>query len=509
MAGRGRPPSAKTLVDRQLGRNTGIVIPAGDPYIIPNHSGDHDAGRILKTPTEDTNIANKKYVDDEIDGKIADGTAQGQMSFWDATLNKWVVTKTSERFWDDVNKRSGFGTNTPGYDLEVDGDGKFSGGLYSFGTSSPTANKTVSIGASAHDHALHVTKGLSTTGASAQYATRLATSANISETSIQQLRSLNLEFYKYGVGQLSGDVFGGKIYLSNQSASTCSKIKGFAIGIQATDASSIITNATNLIIEDRSGGAGTITNNYGVEVGNLSYGTNSRGLYLKNQATAGATHYAIYSEGGKSYHEGDVGIGSTSPQGKLHVGDQATNYMKVASDGQIGLVGTARVKDCVWIDAASIRAPLTKSATYVAHGLNGAWSFADAVEANQETINAATKIPSNIDRSVAPSFKIAWSADGVSPGNCKWQFEYVWRALNEDTTAVAQETLTVVSTASATSNGLVVAEITGIDLPSSSDECLYFRITRLSADAQDTIADTTELLCICLEFTADKLGTAL
>ena len=37
---RGRPPSAKTLVDRQLGRNVKHpVLPAGDDFIVPNYSG--------------------------------------------------------------------------------------------------------------------------------------------------------------------------------------------------------------------------------------------------------------------------------------------------------------------------------------------------------------------------------------------------------------------------------------------------------------------------------------
>ncbi len=37
---RGRPPSAKTLVDRQLGRNIKHpILPAGDSYLIPNLSG--------------------------------------------------------------------------------------------------------------------------------------------------------------------------------------------------------------------------------------------------------------------------------------------------------------------------------------------------------------------------------------------------------------------------------------------------------------------------------------
>ena len=70
---RGRPPSDKTLVDRQLGRNIKHpILPAGDSYIVPNHSGDHSAGT-TGTPVSDLEIANKKYVDDnaslwEVDG---------------------------------------------------------------------------------------------------------------------------------------------------------------------------------------------------------------------------------------------------------------------------------------------------------------------------------------------------------------------------------------------------------------------------------------------------------
>lgn len=47
------------------------------------------------------------------------GTAQGQMIFWDATLEKWVKTETSELFWDDVNKRVGINTSTPTSTLDV------------------------------------------------------------------------------------------------------------------------------------------------------------------------------------------------------------------------------------------------------------------------------------------------------------------------------------------------------------------------------------------------------
>ena len=67
---RGRPPSAKTLVDRQLGRNVQHpILPAGDGFIVPNHSGDHSEGRVDRTPTQDLDLVNKKYVDDNQLGK--------------------------------------------------------------------------------------------------------------------------------------------------------------------------------------------------------------------------------------------------------------------------------------------------------------------------------------------------------------------------------------------------------------------------------------------------------
>ena len=68
---RGRPPSAKTLVDRQLGRNIiNPILPAGGGFVIPNHSGDHSEGRVDSTPTQDLDLVNKKYVDDNSGGLI-------------------------------------------------------------------------------------------------------------------------------------------------------------------------------------------------------------------------------------------------------------------------------------------------------------------------------------------------------------------------------------------------------------------------------------------------------
>ncbi|MCD6172943.1 MAG: hypothetical protein J7J96_04010, partial [Sulfurimonas sp.] len=197
---------------------------------------------------------------------------------------------------------------------------------------------------------------------------------------------------------------------------------------------------------------------------------------------------------------GNVGIGTTSP----------SSLLELDGDSGLTLSGDSRVKKKVYIGANGIKAPGAKPATFVEDGLTGCWEFSnEGVEANQQSISGTFLIPPDMDRSVAPTLNIGWHANGVSPGNCKWQLEYLWISPNEDVTAGAQETLTVVSTASATSDGLIVAEVNGIDLPSSTDMALFWKITRLSADVQDTISDVTHMRGQFMEYTANKLGEAL
>ena len=61
--GSGRKPDILKTLQKQN-------IPAfmnGDNFIIPNHSGEHKKGTIRETPTQDTDLVNKKYVDDGSD----------------------------------------------------------------------------------------------------------------------------------------------------------------------------------------------------------------------------------------------------------------------------------------------------------------------------------------------------------------------------------------------------------------------------------------------------------
>jgi len=192
------------------------------------------------------------------------------------------------------------------------------------------------------------------------------------------------------------------------------------------------------------------------------------------------------------------------------IGDQTTNYINFSSTGSLTLHGTARVTRDLWIDSAGIKAPGAKPATEVSFGAleTSAWEFSnEGVEANQESVSWRIAIPYDMDRSEAPIIRIGWSS--ASTGNVKWQLKYRWFSEDEDLTQDGEETLTIVDAASTTSNGLVLSEVTGINPPSSTDATIAFKLTRLSADAEDTINDSVELHGVCFNYTSNKLGEAL
>jgi hypothetical protein len=201
-------------------------------------------------------------------------------------------------------------------------------------------------------------------------------------------------------------------------------------------------------------------------------------------------------------------VGNVTTESNFTIGN-STNYLRVNETGYLTLHGDSRVAKDLWVDVGGIKAPGLKPAEFVELGLTGVWQFGDEIEANQESVSGTLKIPSDMDRTVVPLFKIGWSADGASPGNCHWQLEYLWVGLNDASNASAQETLTATGTASSTSNGIMMTAFSGIDLPSSTDQAMFFRITRLSSNASDTIVDTVEMRGRVFSYTANVLGEAI
>lgn len=164
-----------------------------------------------------------------------------------------------------------------------------------------------------------------------------------------------------------------------------------------------------------------------------------------------------------------------------------------------------RVK-VIWVPASAIRAPGLKPASYVSHGISGAWEFSDEIEANEETVSGHIEIRGEVDVSVAPTFEICWSSATIS-SDCYWQLEYLYRSDDEDTTIAAQQTLLEATTSSATANGKTTTTFT-LQKPSATDDCLMYKIKRRSNSAEDTIADTVELHSIEFKYTADIIGAS-
>ena len=314
-----------------------------------------------------------------------------------------------------------------------------------------------------------------------------ATSASINIESSSNYGRLNYYFGHSGVPSslkiYSGTNTGGSpttSYLTLQS-------------LPDDDTMKIIANATGSIslIFDPDNSTTTLNSSFDVSDG---YKVNSTEIITSARALTNIVNATI--------------SGIVTIDGTFESGD-GINYLSLATDGELGLTGTARVVKNIYIGANGIKAPGAKPATFVEDGLTGCWEFADATEAKQQSISGTLKIPEEMDITVVPIFNIGWHTAGISAGNCKWQLEYLWISPNQDVTAAAQETLTVVSAASAViGDGLVLAQFTGIDLPSEIDIAMLWKITRLSGDAQDTIAAVTHVRGHMIKYTSNKLGTA-
>jgi len=192
------------------------------------------------------------------------------------------------------------------------------------------------------------------------------------------------------------------------------------------------------------------------------------------------------------------------------VRNTTTGTFQVYYDGAWNDVNTLPMirYNAVWVDAGGIRAPGVKPPTLVAHGAleTPAWSFANqAIVGNQETVSFNIRVPYRMDRTIGPSITIGWSATAVA-GDCRWQLEYLWTSENESTIAAAEGTIGVTTTVSAVAEGLRLTEFVGINNPSATDVCLHCRLTRLSAAAADTLADSAELHGVCFVWTSNTLG---
>jgi len=182
------------------------------------------------------------------------------------------------------------------------------------------------------------------------------------------------------------------------------------------------------------------------------------------------------------------------------------NYIEIASDGEITLYGNARITDYIQLGAGAARAPGASPATYVLHGIDGAWQFAKNLD---KEISLNFTFQKGTDRTVALAFVVGWSC-AVNTGNVKWELQYLWRKLDEDTSSsTPDETVTETVAVSSTANGYQYTVFDAATLPDSDDRYCAVKLSRLGSDGADTADDASHYVGIGILYAKNKLGDLL
>jgi hypothetical protein len=128
------------------------------------------------------------------------------------------------------------------------------------------------------------------------------------------------QVYSTATGTQTGATYGIDGSINNAGSGTLNTATGIQAQIQNTSNGVIGTAVGVNISPATNSGGGSITNNYG--------------LYIGNQTAGSTTNYAIFSNGGQSYFAGNIGIGTTTISDQLTVNGNANlttgNAYKIA-----------------------------------------------------------------------------------------------------------------------------------------------------------------------------------
>ena len=518
-------------------------------FIIPNLSGDHSAGW-TKTPVKDTDLVNKKYVDDHAGNPAG---SDGQIQFND----NGSFGASSDLVWDNTNKRLGIGTTNPNAILSLgttlgnklllyDGGNKYgfgiqasrfeiftddSGAEFKFGIGTSNnftktlldikGNGYVGIGTTSP------TKTLDVNGVT-RFRNNITIDGDkiIQRSGIDRIRFYNLYLdilntaLRLNGNTIYGDAAsGGNLTLESTSNAT----KGYVQSNDEFRAPKFVDSVgTSFYLDPDSSAtslkiAGNIsmpTGKYigidGTDIviqgsGDVLYLKGKAGIYLQEYNAGWQTRLMIQDT------TGNVGINTTNPAAKLDLAGDArigdgTNYAEFKDDGELNLHGTARVRRNVEIAIGSIKPPATHPASWADLGIAGAWEFSDGTT---ETVILEMPLPLDIDRSEDVVVDIGWASPATSK-NCVWELSYLLRSENEAIDASADDTLSQTVASSSTSNGLVKTSFTipSSDI-SSTDLILILKLERKGGDANDTLSDSAYLTTMNFNYVSNKLGEAL
>jgi len=185
----------------------------------------------------------------------------------------------------------------------------------------------------------------------------------------------------------------------------------------------------------------------------------------------------------------------------------SNNLRLTGNDGDRTL-DISRYQTTDWISAELIKGFGVTPAIESTLGIGHVKLFSDA-PVNYQSVSMRMKRPYQIENSSKPIIFFGWSTPDNNGLVCRWEVAYLWRKINEDMNAAAEDTLTVNAIDTIIVNGLNLTEIE-LDFIDDDDICVTIKLSRRSDDVADTLNGITVALHgACLSYSCDKLGTIL
>jgi hypothetical protein len=210
---------------------------------------------------------------------------------------------------------------------------------------------------------------------------------------------------------------------------------------------------------------------------------------------------------------GNVGVGTAIPAVKHQVvgvsryGDQATNYATFAADGELTLVGTARVNRTIPLGIDGLAAGgVAPSIVRVVNFYGYEFSINDAGYVK------GFELPYDWDSTTAISFKFHWACNNSSASKfIQWQLDYTSVAENTENINAATSTLPTGDLAvSTTPYRLTETSISIAAAGLALDDVIGMQVKRIAASGGAGVVPDNEPIIIGLEieFVSNKLGEA-